>query len=822
MGTSRWFYSFVLIAAGACSDQSGCNTQPLPGGALPADQTIEGGAQIRVTNGGFTKLKNVVPGLINAQIGNGFCVAQGSQYSVDYCYEQQGQCNHGCKVDVALNGTTFTATNSYTLTIRLDLDVNATVPTDAPLFDPCYIYVDGNHIRGDADVELRTDPATGELTVSLARIRNVDLSGVGLSGSGGFCSGASTFADFLKDYFGQQLVDYFTPRLNTLIQSYIPDPMGLEGLVDVGPMLAGISPGTKGSLEARILPGGFVRLDGAANGLTLGVISGINADEDTATRSVDLDSEPALCVPPIPVPDFSASPYSLGRTSRGTFDLQAAPGFLTDAPGADLSIGISQDMLDQIGHHAVTSGVMCLGIGTTVVPQLNVGTFGILVPSVAELASDEGNDPLLLVTRPQKKVDFTIGDNTAESPALTVHLRDFEIDIYPFLYERYTRAFTMSTTIDIGVNLDFDHPAGSPWRVKPTLVGLGASAVHVKVLNSQFIAENVANLEAALPSVFDLLATQLDIPAIELPSFAGFELTNPSVRKVTGGLAPFLAIDANLDASAMMRTLGQTDRFMAAAVADIDRTLRDAGPPQARAEGRARLGKVTVPTADAIRAALADHGGDLPSVTVDVERVDGSGRALEWSWRIGNGLWRPYAQGPLVIRDRAFAWQGAYTIGVRSRVVGRAETESDETTLPVVIDSVGPHVVASKVDWDGDDLVVPGWDVVGRGAIRIAFGRPGDAEPRTPWQAGKSARLARAQVQALADGGDLAVFLVDESGNQTIAFIQPFHGQAGASGCGCESGGSGTGGLVVLLALVGVIRCKPQDERGRHCRRRRG
>jgi MYXO-CTERM domain-containing protein len=76
-------------------------------------------------------------------------------------------------------------------------------------------------------------------------------------------------------------------------------------------------------------------------------------------------------------------------------------------------------------------------------------------------------------------------------------------------------------------------------------------------------------------------------------------------------------------------------------------------------------------------------------------------------------------------------------------------------------------------------------------------------------------------VEGLAEGGDLAVFLVDEAGNQTIALVQPFHGQAGASGCGCESGGSGTGGLVVLLALVGVIRCKPQDERGRHCRRRR-
>jgi hypothetical protein len=85
----------------------------------------------------------------------------------------------------------------------------------------------------------------------------------------------------------------------------------------------------------------------------------------------------------------------------------------------------------------VTSGAMCLGVGTSFVSQLNVGTIGILVPSLAELQSEKGNDPLLLVTRPQKSVDFTIGDNTAASPAVTIHLNHLEVDFYAFLYERY-------------------------------------------------------------------------------------------------------------------------------------------------------------------------------------------------------------------------------------------------------------------------------------------------------------------------------------------------------------------------------------------------
>ena len=66
-------------------------------------------------------------------------------------------------------------------------------------------------------------------------------------------------------------------------------------------------------------------------------------------------------------------------------------------------MGISETTLDLAGHHLVTSGAMCLGVGTSFINQLNVGTIGILVPSLAELQSDNGNDPLLLVTRPQQR-----------------------------------------------------------------------------------------------------------------------------------------------------------------------------------------------------------------------------------------------------------------------------------------------------------------------------------------------------------------------------------------------------------------------------------
>lgn len=775
MGTSRWLCAFALVVGGACSDNSGCNTQPLPGGALPASQTVEGGAQVRLNKTGVDKLKSYAEGVISSQLANGFCLPEGNQFSVHYCYTQQGQCNPGCKVDVALNGTQFLSTNTSILTVRVDVDVNATIPTEQSLFSPCNIFADGNHIKGDANLELKPDPTTGELSITVKDITNIDLSGLVLTGDGTFCNGASGFADFLKDYLKQQIADLLKPKLNQLIQDFLPDPLGIEGVVDVGPMLASISPGTSGALETRIIPGGFARVDNGATGLALGVITGINADEDPNTRNAGSDSEPAVCVPPLTAPDLALSPFSLGKTTRGTFTIPVAPGFLTDVPGKDLTFGISRTTLRQIGHHAVTSGIMCLGIGTSVVPQLNVGTFGLLVPSVGELANDDGKDPVLLVVRPQQRVDFSIGDNTTASPALTVHLENVEIDVYPFLFERYVRAFTMSTSLDLGINLEFDHPAGSPWRVTPKLVGLGAAAVHVQVINSDFIKEKPAQLESALPSVFDLLASQLNIPPIDLPSFAGFNISDPSVSKMTGGLDEFLAISAVIDVPPN-------------AIA----------PPPATASARVR--NVTTPQIERVR------DGVMPTVTLDLDTRDAQGRELEWTWRLGEGLWRPFVPGgTLEINDRALAWQGEYTVGLISRVKGVPGTESAEQTLPVVIDSVAPHVVTSKVEWDGDTLVVPGYDIVAGKQIRMAFGIAGEDAPRTEWQTGGTAKLDRNAVDALLRAGDLAVFLADANGNQTIALVQPFHGQAGASGCSCETG-SPTGGALLLLAIAGMLR----------------
>ncbi|HEY0251138.1 MAG TPA: hypothetical protein VGC41_06405, partial [Kofleriaceae bacterium] len=554
---------------------------------------------------------------------------------------------------------------------------------------------------------------------------------------------------------GQFVIQLLTPTINNLIQGLLPNPLGLASITDIGTLLAGVSPGTTALMETRIVPGGYVNLVG--NGMSLGIITGLNSDTDPTTRTgmrpdgVPYVSEPNACVPALPITDFAAPPYSLPTITRSAltnpgaaFSVSAANEFNgaseTGANVPDIKMGLSEKMLDLLGHHLVTSGALCLGVGTTTIQQLNVGTIGLLVPSLLDLESGTGNDPLLLVTRPQRALDFTIGDNTAASPAITIGISHLEVDFYAFLYERYVRVFTMDLSLNAGVNLEFDQPAGMPATVKPSIVGISSQNVTVKILNSDFVKETPEHLEQVLPSVFDLVTPLLgNLQPIQLPSFAGFTLNNPSIAKVVTNQDNFLAINATLGAGFMARELAKTEPLAAELVRNLDADVLRTGDRATKSNGRATLAKVDVPSADDIRSAFtAGRTDKLPSVTFSVDSIDpASGQALEWAWNFNGGIWHQWAapvDGKLVIRDRAFAYQGKYELGLQSRVKGNIHTSSDVITQKVTIDSVAPQAFADKATWNEDGhLMVPVWDVVSGDAVSIAYGRPGDDKPSSNW-----------------------------------------------------------------------------------------
>ncbi|HTJ42733.1 MAG TPA: MYXO-CTERM sorting domain-containing protein [Kofleriaceae bacterium] len=801
-----------MSGCGGIGQGCGCSTQPLPGGKLPADQTIEGGAQVRVTPAGFNKLTSILPALLNQQFGSGFCLGSGSALGADYCYQQQGQCNPGCNVHVHLNSLQTTVTTSQKLNLKIDTNADVSIPVDPPIFSACTLSVTADHLKADLDIAFDIDPTSGELGIHLDQINSVDLSGVNFSGCSVISFLANLVTDILDSFVGDFIIQALTPAIDSLVQGFLPHPLGIEGMVDVGSLLAQVSPGTEAEMEMRMVPGGYVQLKGG--GMSLGMITGINSDWDTSTRTPDLDSEPALCVPPIAAPDFGAAPHNLPKSSRQNFMLNPAGEFLgSPDPASDLAIGVSQTTLDQFGHHAVASGAMCLGVGTSFVGQLNLGTIGLLVPSLSELGDPqaEGKDPLLLVTRPQKALTFDIGEGTDQSPALTIHIQDLEVDFYAFLYQRYVRAFTMSLTLDAGINLEFQQMQGQPATVTPHLVGLTSSNIHVKVLNSEFVRETPQNLEAVLPTVFDLALPLLGnaLKPITVPSFAGFTLNDLRVQHVITSQDDFLAIYASLGASQMMRKVAEGNPLMDMAVKDLDRQVAQGGAPVEATT--AKLMRIDTPAPEAIRAALVGgKDGGLPSVTLDVPAYDAQGRKLEYTWNLDGGLWRPFTQAnPLVISDRAFAWQGKYHLGLRARVVGDYHTTDPVGTIvPITIDSAGPTIITDQVIVKDGKLHVPAYDIVSpTDKLQWAFGRVGDKTPWVDYQ--YSDELDEATFKDIAADGEYMVWVKDEAGNVTAKTLSaPFHGQPGTGGgCSCDTTGGATpgAGTIVLFMLVGAF-----------------
>jgi hypothetical protein len=824
-----------IFAMGACGNFGGCSAcgsvgalpadtpQTLKG--LPRDQTIEGGAQIRVTPQGFTKISQAVKQILNQSLAGGFCVPKGEigncssgflNTGACYCAGSQPGCSPGCKANVQINpgagGFNVTPSGNQ---LRIDLSLSLQtqiVITGRALginLGSCTMNVSSPNLNGSFNVALGIKAVDGELDLRLAGINafqlNLDISGCGILGD--LASIVGDLVDAINGSFINQFVfAALTPVLNNILQGLLPNPLGLAGMMNVGNLLEGVSPGTDGFMEARLVPGGYA--DVVNGGLSLGLITGFNADEDPSTRGPGLTSEPHLCVPPLPAPNFAIAPAQLPLSGRNTFRLDRAGAFTgggANEPNADIAMGISETTLDLAGHHLVTSGGMCLGVGTSFINQLNVSTIGLLVPSVADLGSDEGNDPLLLVTRPQRALDFTIGNNTATSPAITIHIQNMEVDFYAFLYERYVRAFTMELTMNVGINLDFAQMPGQPATVTPTLVGISSSEVQVKVLNKDFVKETTMRLEMVLPSVFDLITPLLgQLPAIQVPTFAGFSLSNLSIQKVTTSQDEFLAIYASLGAAAMLKKPDALTQFDAALREALQHELT---PIEGQSTGKARLVNVDVPDVAIVRRALTNEPqGKLPEVVFEVDRVDVHGRELEWTYNLNGGLfhqWQP--GGTLTIADRAFAWQGKYTVGLKSRVKGDYTTTSAVSETPVVIDSVGPNILEKKATWEGSTWNVPLWDIVSGKHTSYAFAKPGDAEPQLVWIEGGAAEITRDALKKFVENNEVLIYAKDELGNQTVALVAPFHGQSGGGGCNCETSGGPNTGSIALFVIVGFL-----------------
>ena len=287
--------------------------------------------------------------------------------------------------------------------------------------------------------------------------------------------------------------------------------------------------------------------------------------------------------------------------------------------------------------------------------------------------------------------------------------------------------------------------------IKPTLVGISASEVQVKVLNSEFVERDpAAPRDGAADRVRPRDAAARQPPADpRCRRSPGSRSTTSSIQHVTTTQDDFLALYATLGPSVQMRQLATQNRVRGRTRSpQMDAAIGRAAPRRRMAARTLR--RVNTPTPEKIRASLTHKDdGAMPEVTFDVDRFDARGRELEWSYNLNGGMWHPYTADTPAFVDRDRGVRVAGQVRDRPQVARQGRLPHGRPTrshAPVIIDSVGPRIFDDKVDVDRRRRARrPGVRRRQRAHdIEYAFGKPGAKAARDGVDEGRD-RQARSR-----------------------------------------------------------------------------
>ncbi len=869
----------VVIGTGCGSGFGGCGTlKPLPTGltpfGVPNEQVIEGGVQARMTESGLKKFSSVIENLLKTQINGslGCIVDKNSFYDLrpllqEYfiaCPNVQAACGHaacggavvfrsedrpapwniadgkdGAKLEVA-DGTNPIVNVDLAFDLRVAGDLEFRSGIFGINLGSCTIALQSEHWAGDsttnnfhltAPIQLSIDPVTGKLKLNTLPITVLSL-GLTLNANGcgsivdAFASVVSGFFSFFDSSVGNVLLNLATtvlqPQIDAFVQGLLPDPLGIAGTVDTGALFVKYDAPKAAGLEMYLVPGGYVAAKD--RGLTLGVLAGMNSDWDPSTRGPGKSSEADPCVPSREPINLAAAPWNLPANAlRKDFTLNAAASFAgmpdpVDASGnvRDLLIGISRTYFDLIGFHLFNSGTLCLHVDGASIKQLSTGTLGVLAPSLAHIALDP-KAPVQLVLRPQTAVAFTLGDGSAQDPLLHVAINDLRIDMYAWVEERWVRILTVALDLNLGMNLTVTKDANMLPVIQPMLSQISSQNLTVRITNSDLLAETPAALEPLVSSLIALAGSSLggSIPTVALPSVSGFALDDMSVQRVQSGQDDFLGLFATIKTPATSAPL-----------------LDWSDPQHPRMAGEVRtkvsITKLTVPGPEQLRA-IFDPASTVtparPELQLALSADGADGHALEYAWKIDDGMWREWTQDAHpIIDDDAFLLQGHHKITVRARVVGDYHTEdSQPVTLPLLIDSTLPELHPALDPQSGPNgsnhVLLRGWDLVSD-ADHLTYSYLDENGEASAWQPIDFLDVATIGRITNNAAKQLVVSVKDEAGLIGTISVDATafgHGDWGkilppkAGGCSCEIGGASTGldrmsGLrVSVLALLGFL-----------------
>ncbi|AGP36894.1 hypothetical protein [Sorangium cellulosum] len=558
--------------------------------------------------------------------------------------------------------------------------------------------------------------------------------------------------------------------------------LGVEGHLDLGQLLASISPGTQGGFDLLLAGGGMGERDDGSdlawgdlnpvgNGVTLGLYGG--AEPLPTSKCVPLSD---IELPAgIPIPDELVA--------------NTVSGWPGDLPGPHVGLAISERFANYAMNGLYNSGLLCLGISTETVPLLNSGTLGLLAASAKDLALQRESQQVALVIRPQAPPRVTFGDGTdaVDDPLIRIQLERASFDFYIWSLDRFIRFMTATFDLDVPMNL-----AVTPEGLTPVIATIGVT--NGEVTNSALLRENPGSIAEALGSLLGSQVGQLigsGLPAIDLDgplAPLGLSLIlpesaegagSPGLRKLTKGQDNYLGIFASFATAAQQRSMQSETQ------AELSRK-------EVRAEG------LRLPT-------MTRDNGPTARLVMSSPLDDGT-RVVEYSYRVDSGAWRPFTRERIVdLRDDWLRLPGRHLISVRSRVAGDPlSLDPTPATVEMVVDVDPPVIsVGAAVDGWAPLEVRDGVSDAERAKVRV---RLDDG----PWSAWSTA----AEMRSVDVGGaaDIEVEAVDEEGNVGTARQPILRGRFPvdpSAGCGCVvaggPGGGPSGGLWLGLAAAAAI-----------------
>jgi hypothetical protein len=582
-------------------------------------------------------------------------------------------------------------------------------------------------------------------------------------------------------------------------QECVPSLLGLDGRMDLSKALSTFSPGTQGGLDFVLASAGDMNPapavatlpawtprkppvaaeDNNANGISLSMIGGAQPQPQTKCVNVATNSPPQNIPLPKELLGDVVTPWPAGT------------------PGPHLGFAIAGRYLDHAFVSAYNSGLLCLGISTDQVDQLQSGYLSILAPSIKFLTFEQAAAAAAITTRPgvPPKIKVGGGTNIKTDPLLTITLDKFAIDFYLYRMDRYVRIFTFTADLIVPVNLQTgkDPKTNPTGGILPVLGDIKLANAAVTNADSMFeepkqLADGVSGLLGGIVGSFLGGGFKAIDISSALKSFGlGLEIPPGGIRKLTSGTDDFVALFANLS--------------------------KVEGAAHEEADTRAVLVEKIV-DASAMSLGTADRAR-FPKLRVKAEGI--ASRPTEHTWWIDDGTHAAWTTAQeLVVDQDAMLMQGKHVLHVSSRVVGNmASEDSTPAELAFTIDTLAPFV---DVQREGSRVVVRAQDYVSAASALVARRRVtlDGAASEAAWS--EWAPLAGTETFEADASAAVDVEVRDEEGNIGRVAL-PLRGRAdgtlaaAGSGCGCRVVGNGahdrsndtTIAFGLALALAGVL-----------------